>query len=96
MSVCSDITQREREAENERDNATEVKTQIYKTGSICWIDTRTDEGLEASDHFSFHRLSLKRRALSRLQRERKKKIYCDFNALYCAALRGRTESKRGK
>lgn len=56
VSVCSDITQRERESKRERDHATEVKTQIYKLGSICRIDTLTDEGLEASDHFSFHRL----------------------------------------
>ncbi len=59
--------------ERETDNASNVKTQIYTSRSICRIDTHTDEGLQTSDHFSFHRLSLKRQPLSRLQRTKRKK-----------------------
>lgn len=45
-----------------------------------------------SDHPSFHRLPLKRRAFVKVTGEGgKKKIFCDFNALYCVAQRGRTE-----
>ena len=52
----------------------DVETQIYKLGLHCRIDTRADEGLETTDHFSFHRLSLQRQALSRLQGEKKNSI----------------------
>lgn len=37
-------------------------------GLNCRIDTRSDEGLQSSDHFCSRRLSLKRRPLSRLRR----------------------------
>lgn len=56
---------------------------------------RTDEGLETSDHFSFHRLSLKYHPLSRLQD--KKKIYCDSNAhLFCTESQNRKQVKQEK
>lgn len=68
-----------------------VMTKIYRSWLNCQVDTCTDEGLETSDHFSSYRLSLKLKPLSRLRW--RGGVYCDSNALYCAALRDRTESK---
>ena len=74
--------------------ATEVTRHIYRSWLNCPIDARTDEGLETSDHFSFHRLSLKTpRFVKVTQREEGGSIVI-LMALYCAAAESKNRKQR--
>lgn len=74
--------------------ATEVTRHIYRSWLNCPIDAGTDEGLETSDHFSFHRLSLKTpRFVKVTQREEGGSIVILMD-LYCAAAKSQNRKQR--
>ena len=107
--MYDDITHtRERERERDREREREIKSerQCNRGGNDINLLVRVELpdrhahrwGIRDQWSFLLSHTFIKTPGFVKVTGgEKKKKFYCDFNALHCAALRGRTESTgRGK